>query len=76
MQKKKLTKEQMVENTKKLNERKERMKELGYKWSPCKYCGQTVKHRDENPPVTCGQEDCQRKFMDDDLQRRKEQKSI
>ena len=73
MQKKKLTKEEMIASKEKLQARKDRMKTLGYKWSPCKYCGQTIKHRGEKPTEICGQEDCQKKLMDDELKRRKEQ---
>jgi len=72
--KKNLTKEEQEESKRKLQERKDRAKTMGYKWSPCKYCGQTVKHRGDAPSQICGQEDCKKKMMKDEFERRRKEK--
>jgi len=67
--KKKLTKEQQEEDVKALQERKERDAKMNYQYSPCGYCGNTVRWRktkaQPEAPKHCGKQDCRKKFLEE-----------
>ena len=86
-EKKKMTKEEQAEELEKLKARKERDAKLGYKYSPCKHCGEAVRWRfstgvkdtPENTaiyePKHCGKEECAEKQMNENLQKKEQAKA-
>jgi len=69
----KTTKEQDNQRIRDLEARKERDRLLNYQYSPCVYCGEAARWRwptgkeaekEKYEPKHCGKEDCQKKFMD------------
>ena len=70
-----VTKAEKEQQDKELQKRKDKNKELGYKYKSCKYCGQAPRFRGDVPFETCGDEDCARKFAEDKRKEMKEKSS-
>lgn len=70
--KRKLSKDEQDLEIQKLQERKQRDAAMGYKYSPCKFCGVAVRWRGKHEPTHCGSEECAKKFMEAQMQEKRE----
>jgi hypothetical protein len=79
---KKLSKEEQMAETKALDDRKARDKALGYKYSPCSFCGKAVRWRlpvgmpdseeaiKKYEPKHCGEDECGKMFAEQEMGKR------
>ena len=64
-------KEQDVKRMQTVQARKERDKELGYKYFSCPYCNDAVRYRGKHIPLTCGKEECVGKMLKERLKEKR-----
>jgi hypothetical protein len=66
-QKKGMSKDEKIEQAKKLAERRERDQKMDYKYTSCPFCGEATRWRGKVQPLCCGREECCKAMLADKL---------